>query len=269
MNIKNEGLRCPCCFNSEVNAVDGYDDLYICDECGAELQGVMQYDGSMRFKEYCADCDLDDINECNSVTEGTVTRNYDPERQTDWALYVYNDNGHVVNMSGFDHFLSALEFAEKNNYPVIKVHNYYIENDKHYPDGDPVIIWKEGRAYNSFIEDENGPVPDGEEVHLHEEIEYPTYGNYHIELHTKYGEAKELERLVYDAFDTTTVIARVIQDVVVSAQHDEYDVVFDIEVLDKYVTLDEIRKAVTDNLEDNDVLVTYWDIKEIPLKRTN
>ena len=159
---------CPSCYNNTLMPVDGYDDLFVCEECAAELKGVMQYDGSMKFKDYCTECDLDDINECSSVTEAAVTRNYDPERQIDWALFVYNDSDNVVNMSGFDRFLDALEYAEKNSYPVIKVHNYYIENGKHYPDGNPVVIWKEGKAYNSFIEDENGPVPEGEEGHFNE-----------------------------------------------------------------------------------------------------
>ena len=259
--------RCPHCFNNEVEAVEGYTDLYICNECGAELTGVMQYDGSMRFKNYCVDTELDDCDTYNEDTVAAVTRNYDPEKQTDWALFVYNDNDQVVNMSGFDHFITALEFAEKNNYPVIKVHNYYIQNDKHYPDGDPVVIWKDGKAYNSFIEDENGPVPDGEEVHLNESLDYSTYGNYQVELHAMYGDGKELERLVYDAFDTTHVIARITDGITISNHEDEYDVIFSLEVLDQYVNVDEIRKAVIDHLEDNDVSVTYWNINEIPLEK--
>ena len=253
---------CPDCYNNTLSQVEGYDDLYICDECGSELKGIMQYDGSMRFKDYCVDTELDDCDACNEDTSAAVTRNYDPEKQTDWALYVYNENDEVVNMSGFDHFITALEYAEKNNYPVIKVHNYYVENGKHYPDGNPIVIWKEGKAYNSFIEDENGPVPDGGRVTLKESLDYPTYGNYHIELHAMYGDRKELERLVYDAFDTTCVIARIISNVEIISHEDEYDIVFSIEVLDRYVTLDEIRKSVIDHLEDNDVSVTYWNIKE-------
>lgn len=161
---------CPDCYNHTLEEVVGteYEDLYICNECGAELKGIMQYDGSMRFKEYCADCALDDLNECNETTESVATRNYDNKKKTDWALFVYNDSDNVVNMSGFPDVRTALEFAEDHNYPTIKVHRYYIKNGKHYPDGNPVVIWKEGRAYNSFIEDENGPIPDGEEVHFNE-----------------------------------------------------------------------------------------------------
>ena len=161
-------------------------------------------------------------------------------------------------MSGFDHFITALEFAEKNNYPVIKVHNYYIQNDKHYPDGDPVVIWKDGKAYNSFIEDENGPVPDGEEVHLNESLDYSTYGNYQVELHAMYGDGKELERLVYDAFDTTHVIARITDGItiaqdVLSKITDSRELILEI-VGGKDVNVDNLSKFLinaTNNRESN------------------
>ena len=258
----NKIYTCPDCHNNTLSQVDGYENLFMCDECGSELKGIMQYDGSMRFKDYCVDTELDDCDVCNENVPYNATLNYDPEKQTDWALFVYNDSDNVVNMSGFPDVRTALEFAEDNNYPTIKVHRYYIENGKHYPDGNPVVIWKDGKAYNSFIEDEDGPVPDGGRVTLKESLDYPTYGNYHIELHAMYGDGKELERLVYDAFDTTCVIARIISNVEIISHEDEYDIVFSIEVLDKYVTLDEIRKSVIDHLEDNDVSVTYWNIKE-------
>lgn len=260
---------CPDCYNHTLEEVVGteHEDLYICNECGAELKGIMQPDGSMKFKEYIVDESYDCLDDCDSIdcnegTEAAVTKNYNPKKQTDWALFVYNDSDNVVNMSGFPDVYTALEFAEDHNYPVIKLHRYYIENGKHYPDGNPLVIWKEGKAYNSFIEDDNGPIPDGEKVTLKESLEYPTYGKYHIELNARCEEAKELEKLVYDAFDTTTVIARITQDVVVTSHEDEYNVVFGIEVLDKYATLDEIRQAVIDHLEDNNVSVTNWNIKE-------
>lgn len=64
----------------------------------------------------------------------------DDELPLDKRYYVYSSSDDCVN----DSFLSkedAVEFAIDNGYPVVKVHNYYIENDKHYPDGDPEVVW--------------------------------------------------------------------------------------------------------------------------------
>lgn len=259
----NKIYVCPDCHNNTLSQVEGYEDLYICDECGSELKGVMQYDGSMRFKDYCAETELDDCDACNEDTSAAVTRNYDLEKQTDWALYVYNENDEVVNMSGFDHFITALEYAEENNYPVIKVHNYYIENGKHYPDGNPVVIWKEGKAYNSFIEDENGPVPDGEEVHINESVDYSTYGTFRAEFVVRAESSNTVEEAVKESFEGTTVIGHLCSDVVIIADDENYKLTFDFEMLDKYAKKTEMFETILDTLADYDVSVVSYNFDQI------
>lgn len=67
----------------------------------------------------------------------------DDEFDTDCRYYVYDDRDNCIS----DPYLNvddAIEFAEENDYPIVKVHNYYIDNDKHYPDGDPEIVWEDG-----------------------------------------------------------------------------------------------------------------------------
>lgn len=62
------------------------------------------------------------------------------EFETDQRWYVYDESDNCVS----DEFHSeddAIEWAKENEYPTVKVHRYYIENDKHYPDGDPEIVW--------------------------------------------------------------------------------------------------------------------------------
>lgn len=53
--------RCPKCTNHTLAKVDGMNDLYICDECGAELKGTEQYDHSISFTDYNVDEAIDNI----------------------------------------------------------------------------------------------------------------------------------------------------------------------------------------------------------------
>lgn len=256
---------CPDCYNHTLEEVEGsnYEDLYICNECGAELKGVMQYDGSMKFEEYRAETELDDCDACNEDVPSNATLNYDEEKKTDWALFVYNDSDNVVNMSGFPDVRTALEFAEDHNYPVIKVHRYYIENGKHYPDGNPVVIWKEGKAYNSFIEDENGPVPDGENVTLKESLDYPTYGTFRAEFVVKAESSDIVKEAVQESFEGTAVIGHLCSDVVISADDDNYKLTFDFEMLDKYAKKTEMFETILDTLADYNVSVVSYDCDQI------
>lgn len=256
----NKMYTCPDCHNNTLSQVEGYEDLFICDECGSELKGVMQYDGSMRFKDYCAETELDD---CNEDVLANATLNYDSKKQTDWALFVYNDSDNVVNMSGFPDVLTALEFAEDHNYPVIKVHRYYIENGKHYPDGNPVVIWREGKAYNSFIEDENGPVPYGEKVTLKESLDYPTYGTFRAEFVVKAESSDIVKEAVQESFEGTAVIGHLCSDVVISADDDNYKLTFDFEMLDKYAKKTEMFEMILDTLADYNVSVVSYDFDQI------
>lgn len=57
-NVHDKVFVCPRCFNRTLYPIDpvgpvgiGYDDLCICDECGAELVARPQYDFSVTFVE--------------------------------------------------------------------------------------------------------------------------------------------------------------------------------------------------------------------------
>lgn len=64
----------------------------------------------------------------------------DNEYELDCRFFVYNETDDVVS-GGFQCEDDAIDFAVENNFPTIKQHNYYIDRDKHYPDGDPVVVW--------------------------------------------------------------------------------------------------------------------------------
>lgn len=62
--------------------------------------------------------------------------------ETDYRYYVYNDSDNVVS-DAFDFDEDAIEWAKENNYPVVKIHNYYRDSDGQLnPDGDPEVIWE-------------------------------------------------------------------------------------------------------------------------------
>ena len=60
---------------------------------------------------------------------------------TDCRYYVYNASDNVVS-DPFQYQYDAIEFAIDNDYPVVKIHRYfYDDNGKINPDGDPEIVW--------------------------------------------------------------------------------------------------------------------------------
>lgn len=62
--------------------------------------------------------------------------------ETDYRYYVYNDSDNVVS-DAFDFDEDAIEWAKENNYPVVKIHNYYRDSDGQLnPDGDPEVVWE-------------------------------------------------------------------------------------------------------------------------------
>lgn len=66
---------------------------------------------------------------------------YSDESETDYRYYVYDATDNVVS-DGFEYDEDAVEFAQENNYPVVKIHNYFRDADgKLEPDGGPEVIW--------------------------------------------------------------------------------------------------------------------------------
>ena len=61
---------------------------------------------------------------------------------TDERYYVYNAENDVVSDS-FEYEDDAIEWAEEHNYPTVKIHRYYRENEDSTldPDGEPEVIW--------------------------------------------------------------------------------------------------------------------------------
>lgn len=63
------------------------------------------------------------------------------EYETDYRYYVYDSTDSVVS-DGFEYDEDAIEFAQENNYSVVKIHNYFRDdNGKLEPDGGPEVIW--------------------------------------------------------------------------------------------------------------------------------
>ena len=66
----------------------------------------------------------------------------DDESEVDFRYYVYANNDDVVS-DAFDFEEDAISWAQENNYPIVKIHNYYRDTDGELnPDGDPEIVWK-------------------------------------------------------------------------------------------------------------------------------
>ena len=66
----------------------------------------------------------------------------DDESEVDFRYYVYDNNDDVVS-DAFDFEEDAISWAQENNYPIVKIHNYYRDTDGELnPDGDPEIVWK-------------------------------------------------------------------------------------------------------------------------------
>lgn len=69
------------------------------------------------------------------------------EYETDERYFVYDSKDNCVSSNGFHFEDEAISYANRNGYPTVKVHRYYIDSDrggKLYPDGEPEIVWKEG-----------------------------------------------------------------------------------------------------------------------------
>ena len=65
----------------------------------------------------------------------------DDESEVDFRYYVYANNDDVVS-DAFDFEEDAISWAQENNYPIVKIHNYYRDTDGELnPDGDPEIVW--------------------------------------------------------------------------------------------------------------------------------
>ena len=66
----------------------------------------------------------------------------DDEFEVDFRYYVYANNDDVVS-DAFDFEEDAIAWAQENNYPIVKIHNYYRDTDGELnPDGDPEIVWE-------------------------------------------------------------------------------------------------------------------------------
>ena len=66
----------------------------------------------------------------------------DDEFEVDFRYYVYANNDDVVS-DAFDFEEDAISWAQENNYPIVKIHNYYRDTDGELnPDGDPEIVWE-------------------------------------------------------------------------------------------------------------------------------
>ena len=69
------------------------------------------------------------------------------EYETAERFFVYDKNDDCVS-DGFQFKDNAIAFAYETGNPVVKVHTYFIDSDrggKLYPDGEPTIVWKDGR----------------------------------------------------------------------------------------------------------------------------
>ncbi len=66
----------------------------------------------------------------------------DDEFEVDFRYYVYANEDSIVS-DPFEFEEDAIDFAKENNYPIVKVHNYYRDTDGQLnPDGDPEVVWK-------------------------------------------------------------------------------------------------------------------------------
>lgn len=66
----------------------------------------------------------------------------DDEFEVDFRYYVYANNNDVVS-DAFDFEEDAIAWAQENNYPIVKIHNYYRDTDGELnPDGNPEVVWE-------------------------------------------------------------------------------------------------------------------------------
>lgn len=80
------------------------------------------------------------VNEAES--EEPIYFDPDDEFEVDFRYYVYANNDDVVS-DAFDFEEDAIAWAQENNYPIVKIHNYYRDTDGELnPDGDPEVVWE-------------------------------------------------------------------------------------------------------------------------------
>ena len=83
---------------------------------------------------------FESINEAES--EEPIYFDPDDEFEVDFRYYVYANADDVVS-DAFDFEEDAIAWAQENNYPIVKIHNYYRDTDGQLnPDGDPEIVWE-------------------------------------------------------------------------------------------------------------------------------
>lgn len=83
---------------------------------------------------------FESVNEAES--EEPIYFNPDDEFEIDFRYYVYSNNDDVVS-DAFDFEEDAIQWAQENNYPIVKIHNYYRDIDGQLnPDGDSEVIWE-------------------------------------------------------------------------------------------------------------------------------
>ena len=127
---------CPhCCNRSLIHSNKGEAN---CQNCGQEYQ-VEKMSDTGRIKLVYSD---------NTPVSSSAITSSSAEYPTDCRYFAYIDDDIPVGPSFLDD-ADAIEYAIGNVYPIVKVHNYYIDNGKHYPDGDPKVIWKDGESINS------------------------------------------------------------------------------------------------------------------------
>lgn len=109
--------------------INGYDGAFCADETTKEVLELHDKYVQALTAMLMADC------------KEATNESLDDEYETDYRYYVYDNKGNVVS-DGFEFEDDAIEFATENEFPVIKVHNYFVdESGKLRPDGEPEVIW--------------------------------------------------------------------------------------------------------------------------------
>lgn len=71
------------------------------------------------------------------------------EYKTDERYFVYDSKDNCVSGNGFHFEDEVISYANRNGYPTVKIHRYYCidspRGGKLYPDGEPEIVWKDGK----------------------------------------------------------------------------------------------------------------------------
>lgn len=70
------------------------------------------------------------------------------EYETDQRYFVYDSEDNCVSDYGYHFEDDAIAYANRKGYPTVKIHRYFIDSNrggKLYPDGEPVVVWQDGR----------------------------------------------------------------------------------------------------------------------------